>query len=51
MNVVLPEKVFVTATQEKELELLSEISEEQVLMPHRMAAENFYNSFLSEIFN
>jgi Kef-type K+ transport system membrane component KefB len=43
-------KVFVTATQEKELELLSEISEEQVLMPHRMAAENFYNSFLSKLF-
>jgi Kef-type K+ transport system membrane component KefB len=44
-------KIFVTATQDKELELLGAISENQILMPHRMAAENFYNSFLSKIFN
>lgn len=44
-------KIFVTATQDKELELLGAISENQILMPYRMAAENFYNSFLSKIFN
>jgi Kef-type K+ transport system membrane component KefB len=43
-------KVFVTATQEKEMDLLQQISEEQVLMPQRMAAENFYNTYLSKIF-
>jgi hypothetical protein len=36
--------------QEKEMDLLQQIIEEQVLMPQRMAAENFFNTYLSKIF-
>jgi len=42
-------KIFLTATQERDIEMLSKCKADQVLMPHNMAAENFYNTFLSQM--
>ncbi|MFC4871007.1 cation:proton antiporter [Negadavirga shengliensis] len=43
-------KVFLTALKEKELELLQESGADQILIPHQMAATNFYHAYLKEFF-
>jgi Kef-type K+ transport system membrane component KefB len=43
-------KIYLTALSEKDLELLSDCGADKVLIPHQMAAFNFYNLFLSELF-
>jgi len=42
-------KIFVTATQERDYDILKECNVDEILIPHHMAAENFYNSYLAEI--
>ncbi len=41
-------KIYLTAIHEKDFKALNELGAYRVLLPHQMAAENFYNSFLSE---
>lgn len=43
-------KIFLTALHEKDYELLNNSGADEVLLPHQMAATNFYNSFLSGLF-
>ncbi len=42
-------KIYLTALNDAEYQMLSFIGAEQVLKPHQMAATNFYNSYLKEI--
>jgi Kef-type K+ transport system membrane component KefB len=42
-------RIFLTATNENDFHDLSKCMADQVLMLHKMAAENFYNSFLSNL--
>ncbi len=39
-------KIFLTAINELDYEFLKGLAADQVLLPHQMAATNFYNSFL-----
>ncbi len=39
-------KIFLTAINESDYEFLKGLGADQVLLPHQMAATNFYNSFL-----
>ncbi|MFO8146649.1 MAG: NAD-binding protein, partial [Gillisia sp.] len=41
-------KIYLTAIHEKDYKTLNKMGPYRVLLPHQMAAENFYNSFLSE---
>lgn len=41
--------IYLTALQEQDAEILKDCHADQVLIPHSMAAENFYNSHLSRI--
>ena len=41
-------KIYLTAIHEKDYKTLNKIGSYRVLLPHQMAAENFYNSFLAE---
>lgn len=41
-------KIYLTAIHERDFKALSKLGAYRVLLPHQMAAENFYNSFLSE---
>lgn len=41
-------KIYLTAIHEKDYKALSKLGPYRVLLPHQMAAENFYNSFLAE---
>jgi Kef-type K+ transport system membrane component KefB len=43
-------KIFLTAMNEKDHELLNSCGADEILLPHQMAATNFYNSFLSGLF-
>jgi len=43
-------RIFLTALQDKDARLLGSYKPDQVLMPYHMAAENFYNTVLSETF-
>lgn len=42
-------RVFLTAILEKDMDILSETGHPDILMPHRMAAENFYNYLISDV--
>jgi len=42
-------KIFLTATNEKDIDALSVCNADRILLPHEMAATNFYNSFLLEL--
>ena len=42
-------KIFLTALNDTEYQMLSFVGAEQVLRPQQMAATNFYNSYLKEI--
>jgi Kef-type K+ transport system membrane component KefB len=42
-------KIFLTALNDAEYQMLSFVGAEQVLRPQQMAATNFYNSYLKEI--
>ncbi|MCW5923746.1 MAG: cation:proton antiporter [Saprospiraceae bacterium] len=42
-------KIYLTALNDKDYELLSACGADEVLLPHQMAATNFYNSFLSNL--
>lgn len=42
-------KIYLTALNDAEYQMLNFIGAEQVLRPHQMAATNFYNSYLKEI--
>jgi hypothetical protein len=44
-------KVFLSALKEKELELLQESGADEILIPHQMAAANFYHTYLKEFFH
>jgi len=44
-------RVFLTALNEQEFESLSACGADKVLFPHQMAALNFYNDYLSGLFN
>lgn len=44
-------KVFLSALKEKELELLLDSGADQILIPHQMAATNFYHAYLKKMFN
>lgn len=39
-------KIYLTAMVEKDIELLSKCEADEVLLPHQMAAQNFYNNYL-----
>lgn len=41
-------RIYLTAIHEKDYEDLTQLGAHRVLLPHQMAAENFYNSFLLE---
>ncbi|MFO7719468.1 MAG: cation:proton antiporter [Gillisia sp.] len=41
-------RIYLTAIHEKDYNALNEMGPYRVLLPHQMAAENFYNSFLAE---
>jgi len=42
-------KVFITALNEKEQQLLQSCGADEVLLPHEMAARNFYSFFMDKI--
>ncbi|CAN5540611.1 hypothetical protein BH23BAC1_BH23BAC1_37610 [soil metagenome] len=42
-------QIFLTALHERDVELLNDCEVDQILMPHNMAAENFYNSYLTKL--
>jgi Kef-type K+ transport system membrane component KefB len=44
-------KIFLTAIQDSDYKQLKKCNADSILMPYRMAAENFYNSFISAIVN
>jgi Kef-type K+ transport system membrane component KefB len=44
-------KVYLSALKEKELDLLQECGADKVLIPHHMAATNFYNAYLKKVFD
>jgi Kef-type K+ transport system membrane component KefB len=44
-----PGKIFVTASNKHDLEILKQYPIEKVLMPQQMAANNFYNSYIKDI--
>ncbi|MFN3529175.1 MAG: cation:proton antiporter [Bacteroidia bacterium] len=41
-------KIFLTALLDKDYESLNQCGADEVLLPHQMAAENFYNSYLKQ---
>ncbi|HSP83234.1 MAG TPA: cation:proton antiporter family protein [Gillisia sp.] len=43
-------KIYLTAIHESDYQFLNTFEVNEVLLPHQMAAENFYNSFLHEMF-
>ena len=42
-------RIFLTAMQDKDGEQLEKCGADEILYPHRMAAENFYNYYLKEM--
>ncbi len=42
-------KIFLTAIHESDYQFLNTFGVNEVLLPHQMAAQNFYNSFLQEL--
>ncbi len=42
-------KIFLTAINETDYEFLKDFGADQVLLPHQMAATNFYNSYLLDL--
>ncbi|TVQ43023.1 MAG: cation:proton antiporter [Saprospirales bacterium] len=42
-------RVYLTAMQEKEVALLQKCGADEVLYPHKMAAENFYNYYIKKM--
>lgn len=44
-------KIYLTALHEKDIEMLSPCGADEILFPQQMAASNFYNSFIKNIFD
>ncbi len=44
-------RIFLTALNAREFEMLSNCQADEVLMPQQMAATNFYNAYLKDILN
>jgi Kef-type K+ transport system membrane component KefB len=42
-------RIFLTAHEEEDIEMLQECNPDVILMPYKMASENFYNSFLRNL--
>jgi Kef-type K+ transport system membrane component KefB len=42
-------RIFLTAVVEKDMELLSRTGHEDIIMPHKLAAENFYDMLIKEV--
>jgi Kef-type K+ transport system membrane component KefB len=41
-------KIFLTALHERDVELLNQCGADEVLLPHKMAATNFFNAYLKK---
>lgn len=42
-------RIFLTAVVDKDIEILSRTGHEDILMPHRLAADNFYDLLIDEV--